>query len=402
MTIEDIQDAIDAILAEADGRDLTDEESATIEAHEAELAQAQARRARTEAFRARQAERARIATPALHVKGRPSENADTLDKAFTAYMRTGRENADIQQLRAAQTEGVPSEGGFLVPDGFRTKIIERMVAFGGLAPQVDEITTETGNNLPWLIEGDDTNNRAEQVAEGGTMSGGADLEFDTASLGAYSYMAGGANGSPLRLPRELVQDSAFDIEGRVARKLGERGARKRAELIVNGTGVNQPQGIVTGRTGITLAANTGITYADLLGFVHSVDPAYREAGNCRWAFNDNTLETFEGMLDDNGRPLLTDANAGIGAAPGGKVLLGFPVTIDQAFADVSLTSSSVNWGVFGNLREGYVIRNVRAIELLVNPYSRMSNRQIEYSSWFRFDAMRQNDYAYSALTGHNG
>ena len=402
MTIEEIQARLRAILDATDGRDLTDDEHAEIETLEADLATAQAKRERTIAARERIEARERVVTPALHVKGKPEENVDTLDKAFVNYLRTGKENADLEQLRAVQSEGVPSEGGFLVPDGFRTKIVERMVAFGGLAQDVDEITTETGNNLPWLVEGDDTNNRAEQVAENGTMAGGADLEFDTASLGAYSYMAGGANGLPLRLPRELVQDAAFDIVGRVSKKLGERGARLRAELIVGGTGVNQPQGIVTGRTGVTLAANTAITYADLLGYVHSIDPAYRDSGACRWAFNDNSLEYFEGMLDDNGRPLLTNANDGIANSPGGQRLLGFPVRIDQAFDDISLTSSSVNWGVFGDLREGYIIRNVKAIELLVNPYSRMSNRQIEYSVWFRFDAIQQNQHAYSALTGHNG
>jgi HK97 family phage major capsid protein len=156
-TIEDIQDALTAILDGAEGRDLTDEEVAEFEGLEAELAEAQAKRERTEALRARQAERRAIQTPALHVKGPKSDDPNAeLEAAFTAYLRTGRENADIQQLRAAQSEGTPSEGGFLVPDGFRKKIVERMVAFGGLANVVDSITTDNGNNLTWVTEDDDT------------------------------------------------------------------------------------------------------------------------------------------------------------------------------------------------------------------------------------------------------
>jgi HK97 family phage major capsid protein len=57
--------------------------------------------------------------------------------------------------------------------------------------------------------------------------------------------------------------------------------------------------------------------------------------------------------------------------------------------------------VFGDLSEGYVIRRVRQIELLVNPYSRMQFRQIEYSCWLRMDAVQQNTAAYSALTAHS-
>jgi HK97 family phage major capsid protein len=399
VTIEEIQARLRAILDAADGRDLTDEEHAEIEGLETDLATAQARRERTLAARKRIEDGEKIVTPALHVKGKPSEARDELTDAFVAYLRTGRENADLQELRAAQSEGTPSEGGFLVPDGVRDKIVARMKAFGGLAEVVDSITTDKGNTLTWLTEGDDTSNLASQVEEGAAPSSGADLSYGEASLGAYSYMATGASGSPLRLSRELVQDSAFDIVGRVANKLGERAARKRAALLVSGTGVNQPQGIVTGRTGTGMysGASDALVYADFLTVIHALDPAYRV--NCRWAFNDTFLKACRGLLDDNGRPLLDTANASIEGTPGGLSLLGYPVTIDQGFSNPTATSATVNFGVFGDLREGYVLRNVRQVELLVNPYSRMQERQIEYSAWFRFDALQQNTNSYVALTG---
>ncbi len=402
LTIEDIQDAIDAILADAEGRDLTDEESAQIEAHEAELTEAQARRDRTDALRARAAERRKIVTPALHVdRTKDSDAAAVLDKAFNTYLRTGIENADLQQLRAAQSEGTPSEGGFLVHNGFRQKTVERMKAFGGLASVVDEITTDTGNELPWLVEADDTGNQAQGVVEGGTTTTGADLAYQKTSLVAHSYMAGGAGGNPLTISRELRQDAAFDIEGRLARKLGERCARIRAQLLCTGTGVSEPQGIVTGRTGTAMygGASDALVYADFLNAVHAVDPAYREGGDCRWAFNDTFLRAVEGVLDLNGRPLLKDSTAGVDGKPSGGTLLGYPVVVDQGFANPSVNSGTVNFGVFGDLREGYVLRNVKAVELLVNPYAQMKNRQIEYSAWFRFDALIQNPFSYTALTG---
>jgi len=82
-----------------------------------------------------------------------------------------------------------------------------------------------------------------------------------------------------------------------------------------------------------------------------------------------------------------------------QTLLGYPVTIDQGFSNPAATSTTTNFGVFGDLMAGYVVRNVRQVELLVNPYSRMQQRQIEYSSWFRFDALQQDTNAYTALTG---
>lgn len=396
LTVEDLLDQLQEIadVAEADARELTDEEVGQIEALEADLVKAQERRAKSVAARERIANARKIVTPALHVD-RPK--TDVIENAFLAYLRTGKENADLTELRAAQGEGTGSEGGYLVPDGIRQRIVERMLAFGGLASVVDEVTTDTGNTLKWPTM-DDTSNVGEVVDEGGTFSGGADLVFGEADLGAYSYMAGGAGGVPLRLNRELVQDAAFDVVGRVSSALGTRMARIQARHLVTGTGVKQPQGIVTGRTGVQIAANTAITYADLLEFVHSVDPAYRDNG-CRWAFNDNSLQYFRGLEDENGRPLVKTANDGIAGSPGGESLLGYPVTIDQGFADINRSSGTVNWGVFGDLREGYIVRRVKAIELLVNPFSRMANRQIEYSAWARMDAVQQNTAAYVALTG---
>jgi hypothetical protein len=216
-TIEEIQDALAAIVdgAETEGRDLSDEELGQIEAHEAELATAQARRERTVAARERIQAGRQVATPALHHPpgARPS---DTIDVAFTAYLRTGQANADIAELRNAQSEGTSTEGGYLVPEGFRQKLVDKMKAFGGVAQEAEELVTATGNNLPWPTL-DDTANTGEVVDEGGTFSGGADLVFGEANLGAYSYMAGGTGGAPLRVSRELVQDSAFDIVGLVTR-----------------------------------------------------------------------------------------------------------------------------------------------------------------------------------------
>lgn len=404
LTVEEILDQLQEIadVADSEARELTADEVAQIEALEADLTAAKERRDRSAAARERIANARKIVTPALHVKGRPDENRDTLEAAFTAYLRTGKENADIEQLRNAQSEGTGSEGGFLVPDGVRSKLVDRMKAFGGLANVVDEIVTETGNSITWPTV-DDTSNVGEVVDEGGTFVGGADIVIGEASLGAYSYMAGGAGGLPLRLPRELVQDAAIDVVKLVSGKLGQRAARIQAQHFVRGTGVKQPQGIVTGRTGTGLFTGTSdaLVYADFLKAIHDVDPAYRE-GNCRWAFNDGFLEIARGVMDLNGRPIVKGANDSAATGPGGETILGYPVTIDQSFADAAPTSATVNFGVFGDLTEGYVIRRVREIELLVNPYSRMANRQIEYSCWLRADAVQQNTAAYVALTGTAG
>jgi len=392
LTIEEILGALQAILDAAEGRELNDEEVARYEELETQLKGAQ----RSAEIRSRHAAYKAPNRSDLHVHVGTARQDDTLERAFDHYLRTGKENADLVQLRA-QGEGSPTEGGYLVPDGFRDKLIDRMKAFGGIANVVETITTSTGNPLPWPTV-DDTANVGEIVAEGGTFASGADLVFGTASLGAYKYMAGGASNTPLRVSVELLQDAAFDVQGLVSRKLGERIARIQSTHLVTGNGSGQPKGIVHGLTPVQPAANTGWTYADLVTFIHSVDPAYRERG--RWAFNDTTLGAIRKLVDLDGRPLLQPAGtASAAGSPGGETLLGYPVTIDQAFVDLDIDDSTDLCGVFGDLSEGYVMRRVKDITLIVNPWTRAANGQVEFTAWARMDGNQQNINAYSVLSG---
>lgn len=395
-TTETVVEELSAIAGIAEQRSLSTEEIANYEALESELAQ----RRSTEKILARHgayvSDTDSVASLAAVAYASTAKVDDTQERAFESYLRTGRENADLVELRA-QGVGTDSAGGYLVPPGFLSRLVDVMKEFGGVANVVETVTTSTGNNLEFPTV-NDTSNVGEIVAESGTFASGADMTFGTVTLGAYKYMAGGASNAPLRVSVELLQDSAFDVQGLVTRKLGERIARLQAQHIVRGTGTGQPKGIVTGLTGVEIEADTaGVTYADLVKFIHSVDAAYRP--NARWAFNDNTLKTLRLLEDSNGDPLWRNASADMATGLGGGTLLGYPVTIDSAFLDIDADSNTVNWGVFGDLREGYLIRRVREIQLVVNPWTRAANGQVEFTAWARMDATQQNTSAYVALTG---
>jgi HK97 family phage major capsid protein len=309
-------------------------------------------------------------------------------------MRTGRENADITELRA-QGVGTDTAGGFTVPETMLQKITERLKAFGGVANAVETITTSSGEKITWPTL-DDTANSGVIVAEGATPgSGGADLVFGEKTLSAFKYMAPGASNAPLKVSLELLQDSAFDIQGLVVRKLSERIFRKQAVDWVSGAGTTAPFGL---NTGTAVAANTfdnaAPTYADLLNAVHQVDPAYRDAAV--WTFNDFTLSLIEGVVDSNGRPLLNNATDGINVGRSNQTLLGYPVVVDQAWANYADAGTN-KFGAFGDLRAGYIIRRVQDVTLIVNPYSSASSGQVEYVLWSRADGVPQDTNAYRVL-----
>jgi len=403
-TIEEIQAAMNALLAAAEGRTLTDEEVTQYEALEAELVTTQ----RTNQVMARNNAYNMPATGPGVPGGAPVAPLGTvaparpdngLEEAFTAFLRTGVPNADLTELRPnmAQGSSVGSEGGFLVPPGFRNKIIERMQAFGGIANICDQLNTDTGNTIEWPTV-DDVANEAEVVPESTAPANQNAVVFGKKELRAYTYQTGGPSSVPIRLPRELIQDQQFDLESRLARLMGLRLARGLAADLANGNGVAQPLGLVYGLTGIEPADDTaGITYDDLLTFIHSVDPAYRANG--RWVFNDSSLKTIRQIKDSNGDPLWRSMTSTIGDPASDGMLLDYPYTIDQGLPDIDIDSNTVNWGAFGDILEGYVLRRVRSIEVVVNPWNRANEREIEYTAWMRADATQQNTQAYSALCG---
>ncbi len=391
MTIEDILAALQAIIDGAkndDGSDrpLSDEEAERYEQLEGQLQMAR----RTQEIRSRQSAYTSPVRTDVHVNVAGAGEDPPEERAFDRYLRTGDVSPELAQFRA-QSEGTNTAGGYLVPTGFRSKLIERMKEYGGLAQNVEEISTSEGNTINYPTV-DDTANVGEIVAEGGTFAAGADLVFGTRALTAYKYMAGGAGNLPLKVSWELLQDAAFDVRTFVARKLGERIARVQAVHWVTGTGTGQPQGIVTP---ITTSGTIGtLAYADLLATVNFLDPAYWSGA--KWLMNQATWATIQGLVDTTGRPLINNQDAGIGGTVGGAQLLGFPVVIDQAMPS---KAAAAKFLAFGNLREAYVIRRVKDVTLVVLNELYAANGQTGFMAWARADGAVQNPNAIVVRTG---
>jgi HK97 family phage major capsid protein len=391
-TTDDVVADLQAIVDSADGRSFSDDEVTRYEALERELDTV---RTSTE-IRARQnAYTTPVNAGRVHV-GVPAAD-DGLDRAFEAYLRTGQPNADIAGLRVtnAQGEGVSTAGGYTVPSGFRQKLVEVRKAFGGFASEVDSFSTDTGQPIEYPSL-DDTSNTGDITAESAAVTSGDDLVFGTVTLGAYKYTSAGAGSNlPLRVPVELLQDSAFDIGALVARKLGERIARAQAPHWVTGTGVGQPKGIVAASLTSDRDLDTADTpdYEDLVEFQDLLDEAYD--GSASWLMKRNTWAQLRLIVDTAGRPLIQSSTEGIAGRPA-RMLLDRPVIIDEAMP--TLSSAGDTYAIaYGDFREAYVIRRVSNLAVVVNPYTRAANGEVEYTAWERADGTIQNRSAYKIL-----
>jgi HK97 family phage major capsid protein len=389
MTIEEILAALQAILDGSQGRPLTDEEATNYETLEAQLAVAN----RDHEIRARNRAYNMPVRDAV-VPGDLStrDEFEDLNRAFEAYLRTGQPNADLQELRNAQEAGTNSEGGYTVSPQFRQKLVEVRAAFGGLAAEVESFSTEKGGALEYPSL-DDTANAGAIDDEEATITDGDDLAFGQVTLGAHKYTATGGDGAGtgLRVSWELLQDSEFDIQGLVARALGTRVSRKQAVDWTTGGGTTLPFGIAHSALSPDrdLATHDTIAYVDLSALEGALDPEYEQ--NAKWVLNKAAWVAIRDLQDENERPLVWNAQDSLT----GRVtrsILGYPVVIDQSMPDFDETSG--HFAVLGDLREAYVIRRVAPFVLVVDPYTRAGNGQVQYFGWERADGNIQNRSAY--------
>ncbi len=393
-TIEEIMAKMQAIYDGAAGRDLTDEEVTQYENFELELKNANDSAQRSDSLRGRHRAynvvRHPAGVPAGHVA--PDNGRTDLDRAFENYLRTGKENADITGLRNAQSEGSGAAGGFTVPTTMQNKMIEAMKAFGGIAQFAETMNTTSGEPIEWTGL-DDTANQGGIAAESAAPASGADLVFTKTSIGAYRYTSAGAGSNlPLRVPTALIRDSAFDIEGLVIRKLGERIGRKMAAHWATGTGVGEPQGLVAGSLtpDYDLATDDTVAYVDAVSAQDKLDAAY-DNGSI-WLMKKNTWSQWRLVVDGNGRPIIQDSVSGVSDLPARR-LLGSNVGISEEMP--TLSSAAVTFPmVYGNIARAYLIRYVGAPTVLVNPYTRMSNGEIEYTGEQWADGLVQERIAY--------
>lgn len=324
---------------------------------------------------------------------------DAHSKAFRSYLINGQaglspeERSILAEKRDLSLTG--ASGGFTVPQGFLATLIEAQRAIGGfLQPGASTILeTDSGNPMPVPLE-DDTANAATIVAEGTALTTSTDATFANLTLGAFTYR------SLVRVSLELLQDSAFDLEAYVARKLGIRLSRGFNGHASTGTGTGQPQGLfnATVGAGIGFTAPTGQAtswnYTSLVNIEHSVDPDYR--ARARWMFNDAVLQSLKNQLDTTNRPIwMPDyavAGAAAGQAPFPGRILGYEYIINQ---DAPVPAANARSIAFGDL-SAYMVRRVRNMMLIRADQRFIDQGQIGFYVFARMDGRYANPAAVAA------
>lgn len=247
-----------------------------------------------------------------------------------------------------QVKGTTTAGGFTVPTSFYDRLVEHMIEVSGImsaGPTV--LRTNSGENLQ--VPKTTAHGTAAITAENAAISA-SDSTFGQVTLGAYKY------GRLVQVSRELVEDTAVDLLGYLARDCGRSLGNAFGAHAVTGTGSSQPSGVVTGSTlGVTGGAGvTGAFTADnLIDLFYAVISPYRSSPSCGWLMRDATIASMR-KLKDNSNQYLWQPSIQVGAP---ETLLGKPVYTDPNVAAVGLGAKSV---IFGDMST-YFVRMVNGV-----------------------------------------
>jgi HK97 family phage major capsid protein len=279
--------------------------------------------------------------------------------------------------------GTLSLGGYFVPKGFVYDVEEALKYYGPMLLTSEIMDTATGQPLPYPTD-NDTTIMGELVGEGQQVSE-KDVSIGQVLFGAWKF-----SSKMVKLSLELMQDSAFDMESYLKKKLAIRIGRIYNNQFTVGTGTNAPNGIVTAAVaacgtpsttpwtganngyGIPLIASgsatndggaetggTSIGSQDLDNLEHTVDPLYRRGAG--YMFHDQTLRRVKVLLDKYGRPLWKPSVAS--GEPDEINSYPYYINNDMAICPATAQNPASVTVLFGAL-DKYVIRRVKELGIL--------------------------------------
>lgn len=316
---------------------------------------------------------------------RLGRNKGRKDASLYAKWLKGGDSAlnadDWATIRNTMSTTTGSEGGFTVQSDVAAALIDALKDFGGMRSVATILRTEKGNPLSFPTS-DGTSEVGEWIAENVTATA-ADPVFGTRSLPVFK-----ASSKIAAVPFELLQDSQIDIEAFVNARLATRLGRITNTGYTVGTGTGQPTGLITAAaTGVTAANGTSqvtaIIYDSIINLIHSVDPAYRALGNCKFMMNDASIKVIRQIKDTAGRPIFVPGFDGV---HGGEALsapdriCGYPVVVNQ---DVAVMAASAKSIAFGDMSY-YYIRDAMDISMFRftdSAYAKLG--QVAFLAWMR-------------------
>jgi HK97 family phage major capsid protein len=283
---------------------------------------------------------------------------DVRSERFNFDMTGRYPRMDKMQIRTSgpQTEANGS-GGELVPTIIPADISTYILANSPIRQVARQLVTPNGDTFNYPTSDDTTSANYAQIVGINTQNiTGQYVPTNKSQSVVYMYQ------TLVLVPLQLIQDSVINIQDYVTQEMGRRFLYGTSAHLAVGTGSGQPQGLSgVCSVGVTTAANTGPTYAELLNWEAAVPLFYRNRPDSAFVVSDSLGTALRALVDSDGRPLWNPFMNGI-IGGDSDTLLGHKLVRDPWMAATGTNGHII--GVFGAMQE-FVYRNVEQDALTI-------------------------------------
>lgn len=287
--------------------------------------------------------------------------------AFESYIRKGMNRVGPAD-RKTLTEGMDDAGGFWAPEQMQAEVLRRTAA-ASVVRTLARIVTTGRDTVKWprlVYTGADNDKYTSPVRltwtgelpSSSTVHRVTDPNAGLLTIPVHTAMAS------LPFSNDLLEDAMFDVFGLGAELMGESFGLGEEDVFTNGTGANQPLGMVTGITvgtetiGTVASGDASTLTGDGIVDLHYGLPAqYRR--NARYLLNSQTAKVIRKLKDGNSRFIwdsMQSAIHGSLVSPGDQdVLLGKGVNFNEFMPDVAASAHPI---LFGDYKGYFIVDRV--------------------------------------------
>lgn len=280
--------------------------------------------------------------------------------------------------------GTGSAGGNTAAPEFLPELIRPLRNFSSvLGAGARVITTSNGNDItvPTLA----TPGAAAAQTESTTLTG-TDPTFAQKVLKAYKF------GQYLGLSRELMDDSAIDIEALVVSLIGENIGAILGQKLAVGAGTTETAGLFTaataGKTGAA-AVDGAHTFDDIIDVLYSVSAPYRVNGS--WIFSDQALAATRKLKGTDGQ-YIWSPSVQVGQP---DLVLGKPVFSDAYIATPAAGARSFGFGDVSR----YWVRFVNSLRIERSEHALFGSDQVAFRGVLRADGVLTDASSFKVFVG---
>ncbi len=249
---------------------------------------------------------------------------------------------------------VAGAGAEVIPTQTANEIISKIKT---LAPMLNEVTLlHVKGAVKFAVEG--TNNDAAIHAENAAITAAADT-FTTVTLTGYEII------KLVQISDTVMTMSIAAFESWIVNMLAEAIARKIEDLIINGTGTNQPKGIDKANTwgatnSVSVGASASLTAANVQALIGLLNAGYDR--NAKFTMSKKTLFTDFMPLQDNSKNHIVTVQGN------NYFVYGYPVLLSDYVKDHEAFLGDFK-KVCANLAENIGVKNAYDIDTNSYKYS---------------------------------